>query len=217
LRRPGASLIYAGHPIVLDLRTSIAGCGYTEAGLLQAALVDLGRSYGIPTASNGLTTDSHLCDSQAAVERWNTGFLGVLAGAVLNGGAGSLGPLSTASLEQMVIDDDIYGRMARICDGVEIDTDTLALDVIAATGPNGHFIENPHTLRHMRRKFRHSALAVRLNHENWVQGGAKSVADAAHARVQSILARSAQPRFESAAVAELQRIAAAAERALAAA
>jgi trimethylamine--corrinoid protein Co-methyltransferase len=53
--RPGTNILYAGFPFVLDMRTSIASNGYTECGLLAAAIVDIGRSYHLPTASNGLT------------------------------------------------------------------------------------------------------------------------------------------------------------------
>jgi trimethylamine--corrinoid protein Co-methyltransferase len=78
LAKPGTKVICASHPVVLDMHTSIASMGNSDVGLLAAALVDLGRSYGILTASNGLTTDSHTCDEQAALEKLITGYLAVL-------------------------------------------------------------------------------------------------------------------------------------------
>ena len=212
LVRPGAEVIYAGHPILLDMRTSIASCGQAEAGLLAAALVELGRSYHIPTASNGLTTDSHACDEQAAVEKMITGYQAVMSGAALNGGAGSLGSVGTASLEQLVVDDDVYGRIFRMYEGFKVDSETLAWDVIATVGPKGHYLEHPHTLEHMRRELRYSKLANHVNPEVWMKGGAPDAVDLAAARVKAILGRKLEPRFEPKVLAELDHIATVAER-----
>jgi trimethylamine--corrinoid protein Co-methyltransferase len=206
LAKPGAKVIYAGHPVVLDMHTSIASMGYTEIGLLAAALVDLGRSYGIPTASNGLTTDSHACDEQAALEKLLTGYLAAASGAALNGGAGSLAAVGTASLEQLVIDDDIYERILRLAQGIEINPDTLGLEVIAAVGPNCHFLAEPHTLKYMRREFQPSRLAVRLNAEAWIEAGAKDAAELAADRVKAILRCAPEPRLEPRVLAELRHI-----------
>jgi trimethylamine--corrinoid protein Co-methyltransferase len=212
LAKPGTKVIYAGHPVVLDMRTSIASMGYTEIGLLAAALVDLGRSYGFPTASNGLTTDSHVPDQQAAIEKLITGYLAVLSGAALNGGAGSLATVGTASLEQLVIDDDIYERILRMCEGIHVDQDTLGLDVIASVGPRGHYLAEPHTLKYLRQEFRRSALATRLNPEAWMEAGGKDASELAAESVKAILKDPPEPRLEGSVLSELSHLAERAER-----
>ena len=212
LAKPGTKVIYAGHPVVLDMHTIIVSMGYTEVGLLAAALVALGRSYGIPTASNGLTTDSHACDEQAAVEKMITGYSAVLSGAVLNGGAGSLATVGTASLEQLVIDDDIYERILRMCRGIDCNPETLAFDVIEAVGPNRHYLAEPHTLEYLRREFSFSKLATRLNSEAWIESGAKDCVELAADRVDSILSSPAEPRLDPPVLHELRRLVATAEQ-----
>jgi len=212
LVRPGAKILYAGFPFVLDMTTSIASNGYTECGLLAAASVDIGRSYRLPTASNGLTTDSHVCDEQAAVEKLLTGYAAVLGGASLNGGAGSLASVGTASLEQLVIDDDIYERLFRFVEGISVNNDTLALEVIAAVGPQHHFLEQPHTLKYLRREFRHSKLASRLSSGAWVEQGGRDAVDVAADRVKTILKSSPESPLAPKVLAELNRIVAAAEK-----
>jgi len=209
--RPGAKILYAGFPFVLDMTTSIASNGYTECGLLAAAIVDIGRSYHLPTASNGLTTDSHVCDEQAAVEKLLAGYAAVLSGASLNGGAGSLASVGTASLEQMVIDDDIYERVFRFVEGISVNNDTLALEVIAAVGPQHHFLEQPHTLKYLRREFRHSKLASRLSSGAWVEQGGRDAVDVAADRVKTILKSSPESPLAPKVLSELSRIVAAAE------
>jgi trimethylamine--corrinoid protein Co-methyltransferase len=211
LARPGAKILYAGFPFVLDMRTSIASNGYTECGLLAAAIVEVGRSYHLPTASNGLTTDSHVCDEQAAVEKLLTGFAAVLSGASLNGGAGSLAAVGTASLEQLVIDDDIYERIFRFQEGINVDHDTLALEVISAVGPQHHFLEQPHTLKYLRREFRHSKLANRLTPGAWLAHGGQDAVDVAADRVKTILKDPPGSPLPLQVLAELSRLVAQAE------
>jgi trimethylamine--corrinoid protein Co-methyltransferase len=212
LAKPGAKILYAGFPIVLDMSTGTASNGYTECGLLAAASVDIGRSYHFPTASNGLTTDSHVCDEQAAVEKLLTGYAAVLSGASLNGGAGSLAAVSTASLEQLVIDDDIYERIFRFREGISVNKDTLALEAIAAVAPLHHFLEEPHTLKYLRREFRHSKLASRLSPVAWIEQGGQDAVDVAAGRVGTILKSSPESRLEPPVLAELSRIVSQAEQ-----
>jgi len=212
LARPGAKILYAGFPFVLDMMTSVASNGYTECGLLAAASVDIGRCNHLPTASNGLTTDSHVCDEQAAVEKLITGYAAVLSGASLNGGAGSLAAVGTASLEQLIIDEDIYERIFRFVEGINVNSDSLALEVIAAVGPQHHFLEHPHTLKYLRREFRHSKIASRLSSGVWVEQGGCDAVDVAANKVKTILKGSPESPLAPEILAELRRIVARAEQ-----
>jgi trimethylamine--corrinoid protein Co-methyltransferase len=45
----------------------------------------------------------------------------------------------TVSKESLVIDDEIIGGLYRVLDGVDVNTATLALQVIDSVGPGGHF------------------------------------------------------------------------------
>ena len=56
--------------------------------------------------------------------------------------------MGTTSLEQLVIDDDIYERIFRISDGIRTEEDALAMDVIAAIGPARH-LEEAHTIKYI--------------------------------------------------------------------
>lgn len=211
LAKPGAKILHAGFPFVLDMMTGTASNGYGECGLLAAAIVEIGRSYHFPTASNGLTTDSHVCDEQAAIEKFMTGFPAVLSGASLNGGAGSLAAVGTASLEQLVIDDDMYERIFRFRDGINVNRDTLALEVISAVGPRHHFLEKPHTLKYLRQEFCHSKLANRLNPGIWIERGGHDAVDVAGERVKTILKGSPESRLAPQVLVELSQIVARAE------
>ena len=52
--------------------------------------------------------------------------------------------------ENLVLDDDLYHRARHLFLDIPVDEEELALDVIDAVGPGGHFLAQPHTRRHMR-------------------------------------------------------------------
>jgi len=185
--RPGAPIIYTGHPLIMDMRTSLASVGFTEIGLLQAACIDLGRHFGLPTGSDGLMTDTCSPDAMAASEKWSSAFLPALAGANINAGAGSLACISTISLEQLAIDDDIYGRLFRQLRGFTLDEETLAAEVIARAGYDASFLGDPHTLAHFRSEYSFSELANRENAPHWEAMGSKEVLERAAGQVQHLL------------------------------
>ena len=188
LHRPGAPVVYAAHPMALDMKTGNPSISMGEVGLMSAACVEIGRFYGLPTSSNGICTDACTPDPLATLEKWANGYLPLMAGANVNGGAGSLACVSTVSLEQVVIDDDVYGHMFRQARGLQVDDETLAADVIAAVGPGNSYIMEEHTLAHFRDEYYFSPLANRLSAPTWEAAGARNALDQAADRVRNILA-----------------------------
>ena len=188
LHRPGAPVVYAAHPMALDMKTGNPSISMGEVGLMSAACVEIGRFYGLPTSSNGICTDACTPDPMATLEKWANGYLPLMAGANVNGGAGSLACVSTVSLEQVAIDDDVYGHMFRQARGLHVDEETLAADVIAAVGPGNSYIMEEHTLAHFRDEYYFSPLANRLSAPTWEAAGAHDALDQAADRVRNILA-----------------------------
>ena len=215
LHAPGAPVVYAGHPVILDMRTGSASFGFPEIGLLAAACIELGHYYGLPTGSDGVTTDSCLPDATAAIEKWTSGYLPAMAGASVNGGAGALASQGTISLEQLVIDDEIYGHFFRQMRGIEVNDDTLAEGLIQQVGPAGSFLAEEHTRLHCRSEYYYSRLANRLNAPAWEAAGSPDVIDRAEERVRSILAQTPVRFVTEEQARELDQVLAKAEEALA--
>jgi trimethylamine--corrinoid protein Co-methyltransferase len=215
LHRPGAPVVYAAHPMALDMKTGMASISVGEVGLMSAACVQIGRHYGLPTASNGICTDTCTPDPMATLEKWANGYLPMMAGANVNGGAGSLACVGTVSLEQIVIDNDLYGHIFRHMRGLRVTEDTLAGDVMARVGPGRDYIMDEHTLAHFRDEYYFSPLANRLNAPTWEAAGGKDAVERAAQLVKDSLARPAKPFLSEAQSREVQRLLAQAEAALA--
>ena len=214
LTRPGAMAVYSGYPVVMDMRTGLAAFGLAEVGLLAAACIEIGRYYGLPTSSNGLTTDTCSLDAMASIEKWNSGYLPALAGANLNGGAGALASQSTISLEQLVIDDDIFGGIFRQMRGIEVNDATLAGELIHKVGPRGSFLASDHTREHYRGEYWYSPLASRVSAAVWEAAGSESVLERARDRVSAILAVPEEPLLTEEQTTDVCALVQEAERAL---
>ncbi len=51
----------------------------------------------------------------------------------------------------MVLSDEIIGMTKVAMGGIEINEDTLPIDLIARVGPRGNYVSERHTLRHFRK------------------------------------------------------------------
>ena len=76
--------------------------------------------------------------------------------------------------------------------GLEINEETLALDVIHEHALSGDFLEARHTLRHVREDWQ-PRLVDRHNYEQWLASGGTSMRERARARIDEILG--AEPRY----------------------
>jgi trimethylamine--corrinoid protein Co-methyltransferase len=78
--------------------------------------------------------------------------------------------MSTIAFEQFVIDNDILGMAMRAVQGIEVNDETLALDVIDRVGPGSHFLADDHTFQHMRTEhYFPSEVINRQDRETWAQ------------------------------------------------
>ena len=72
---------------------------------------------------------------------------GALAGADIFGHLGISGVDQGASLAMLMLQHEMIGYIERILRGFEVNTDTLAVDVIREVGHDGTFLDAMHTVR----------------------------------------------------------------------
>jgi trimethylamine--corrinoid protein Co-methyltransferase len=98
----------------------------------------------------------------------------------------------TASYDKLVVDNEIIGMVMRAVEGIKVNDETLAFDLIKKAGPGGHFISARHTRRHMRSEIYKPKHSDRENRDRWQKEGAKDSRQRAAEKAQEILARPAQ-------------------------
>ena len=94
----------------------------------------------------------------------------------------------TVSLEQLVLDDEVNGIIKRMRRGIEVNSDSIAAEVIKQVGPAKDFLMEDHTLDNLRSGEFWEGDTVRYKvYDTWVAGGAKRVEFQAKQRVEKIL------------------------------
>lgn len=86
----------------------------------------------------------------------------------------------------MVIDDEIVRMVFRLAEGIEVNDETLALDLIHSIGPGGHYLTEKHTLKHFKEHVI-PEISNRKSYEAWEREGAKTVIDVAREKTKEIL------------------------------
>jgi len=187
LKRKGARIIGGGGKSPMDMRTASYAYGGTEAYLLEAVQAELSSYYNIPFFGKGGCSDSKILDGQFAIEATQGLFLDGLSGVNLIHDIGYLESGLTSSCDSLVIGNEIIGLVKRFIKGVEINDESLALDVINEVGPGGNFIITEHTLRLFKKEIWMPELLNRKNYESWNSDGRKSFADVVNEKTRWIL------------------------------
>ena len=186
--QPGLPFIMGGVLSVMDMSSMILAYGAPELPLMMAGLTELAHYAGLPLWQTGGCTDAKTFDAQAMIEGSLSCFFSALTGGDLCHDVGYTESAMTGSVFQLAAMDEAIGYSRRITRGIEVNEDTLAVDVIHHVGPNGHYLREPHTRRHFKTEFWYPNLHDRHNFEEWDASGRMTMKDRTVARVQDILA-----------------------------
>jgi trimethylamine--corrinoid protein Co-methyltransferase len=187
LANPGCPVLIGPIPATVNLQSGRYLGGSVELGLCNAAITQMAHFYKVPIYNSAGMTEAKLPDIQAGIEKTQSVIQVALAGSnFIHHAAGMLEDMSTIAYEQFVIDNEILGMAMRAVRGIEVNDDTLALDVIDQVGPGNHFLMEDHTLSYMRSEYyTPSDVFNRQSRHNWEQDGGQ---DARH-RAKEIACR----------------------------
>jgi trimethylamine--corrinoid protein Co-methyltransferase len=173
---PGTCIVIGGVQSILDMRHSVYSYGAPELGLLSAAMTELCKHVGLPMFSTGGCSDAKMLEPQSAMEAALSINMALLSGGNLVHDCGYTESGMTGSLFQLVMDDEIIGMARAIHQGIEVNEQTLALEVIDRVGPGGHYLYEDHTLQWFRSHWR-PTLMDRRSFEEWDVRGRLSMRD----------------------------------------
>ncbi len=178
---------YSGRLSMMDLRTGKNVWGMPEMALASAATVQIAHKYKMIADVYGVTMDGNMLDIQAGIERATTAMIPAMAGADNLSGIGGAWE-NAASYEMLVIDNEIYSDVFRAVRGFDVNTDTLAIDMIDKVGHMGNFLAQPHTMRHLKLgAIRNSQLYDKRTSERAKKEGVRPLTEVAKDVVRKIL------------------------------
>lgn len=186
--QPGLPFFMGGVLSVMDMSSMILAYGAPELSLMMAGLTELAHFAGLPLWQTGGCTDSKTFDGQAMIEGSLSCFFSALSGGDLTHDVGYTESAMTGSVFQLAAMDEAIGYARRITRGIEVNEDTLAVDVIHKVGPNNHYLREQHTRDYFKSEFWYPKLHDRRNFEEWEMMGRTTMKDRTVDRVRDILA-----------------------------
>jgi len=187
LTNPGAPFVYGVQAHHLDMTSTISVYGAPVYQVARAMSAEMGRHYGLPTWGNAGMSDSCVMDEQAAADAAISVLLALLTGTNLAHDVGYLEAGLTTSPEMMVFTAEMIGMMRRFAEGIRLDAEAMALEVIDAVGPGGDFLITDHTMDHFRDLWEPSLLS-RARVEDWAAAGRKRLGDRLREKTLALMA-----------------------------
>ncbi len=176
LVNPGNPVVWSPSSTVAWLKTASYSTGTPEAMLPNILVLQMAKDlYKIPTRSMAGLTDSKTPDCQAGYETMQNLMLAMLGGAqIIYEALGVLDNIMTTSYEKIIIDEELYKRVKRICMGMEVTRTEATLRLIQELGSLGECLTHPHTLEHFRDMWR-PTISNWNSYSDWEEGGSEDL------------------------------------------
>jgi trimethylamine--corrinoid protein Co-methyltransferase len=176
-------ILNAATPTTIDMKTMVMPYAEPEG---KSFALEMNFYYNLPVFSIGGCSDSKLLDEQAIMEAALSLFSATIRGGNMIHDIGYLESGLTGSLELVVICDEIISWLKAYLQGLEINQETLALDVIHEHALTADFLGTEHTVRHVREGWQPN-LVDRHNFEGWMASGGMSMGKRAKTKIDDIL------------------------------
>ena len=186
---PGWPVIYAPVLAAMNPRTGLYSSGTIDNALLSTAAIEMGHYYNLPVEGTGGGTDHFVPRVQAGYERAMTAMMPILAWPDLLVGCGLLGGSMVLSMEQLLIDAEIFRMSKHAAMGIDTSEEKWLMKSIQETGPGGHFLGRRSTVKAIRNgEWFHPKIGYHGTFEAWDLNDRPNLMDQAHAHVKEMLA-----------------------------
>ena len=147
---PGAPFIYAPALSAAEPHSARFSGGAVEHALLGAAVSEMGRFYGLPVQASTGGSDNPAPGVQCTYERALNWALPGLSWPDILVGPGLLDGATTLSIEQLVLDLEVYTRVKRLRYGIDCSESRWLEEVIEKVGPQGSYLAQRSTSQALR-------------------------------------------------------------------
>lgn len=207
MAHPGAAVFHSLLPGIMHPHTGDYQSSTLEGSLLYPLGAEMAHHWGVPTLAGVFGTDAMVPGWESAAEAESSLLLCALVGAETGSGLGLVESCMLLYPESILLDADVYHRVRNEAAGLDTSPEAIALDVIKAVGPRGHFLAHRHTRTNLRmRQFSHLTGQPRQG------GGYRDPLEVAREKIDWILANHSPQPLEETQRAELTRILKAADR-----
>ncbi|MAF85475.1 MAG: hypothetical protein CL875_03205 [Dehalococcoidales bacterium] len=189
LIEPGAAVQMANFVHPMHMQKGHPVFGAVESALHTAIFAQMFRHYGIPTHNWLGFTSGKKIDFQGGYEKSMNALVTAVSGVNLTEIHGAIYGELVWNPVQAVIDEDVAGWIGRFVEGVKINEETLAVNLIEEVGPiPGFYLNTKHTRKWWRDEQFIPKVADRESYGEWVKTGKKDIITRAKERVAELIA-----------------------------
>jgi trimethylamine--corrinoid protein Co-methyltransferase len=189
LIKPGIRLAVKDFIFPVSMRTGAPVFGTVETVLHNAVFHQMFQKYDIPRASTNSYPSAKLPDYQCGYEKATSILSAAVSGANYTEPYGGVHGELTHHPLQSILDNDLAGMIGRYIEGVTVNNETMAIDLIQEVGPiPGHFLGKKHTRNWWKQEWFVPEVADRLTYPEWLVTGKKTCIDYAREKMENILA-----------------------------
>jgi len=177
-------------PLLFDMRTAVDDEVGPGAHLLRLATAQLSAYVfgGEYRGAGWPITAAKLPGAQSMMEKSIDALWGLCAGGRSFGGLGTLADTDVGSTVQLMLDLELMGYCQRLLEGITVDADRIAEQLIAEIAPTGsRYLETDHTLKYFREELWSPELMDRRVPMAWVREP-RTMLDNARSQARELLA-----------------------------
>lgn len=190
LIKPGTAIMVADFVHPMDMRGGHPAFGAVECALHEAMFTQIFRGYGIPTHHWYGFVSAKKMDFQSGYEKSMIALLTAMAGTNLVEIHGAMYGELVWSPVQAVMDEDVVGWIGRFLEGVNVNNETLAIDLIEEVGPiPGFYLNKEHTRKWWKKEHFIPKVADRAAFQEWLRTGKKDIIALAKERTEELIAK----------------------------
>jgi trimethylamine--corrinoid protein Co-methyltransferase len=189
LIKPGAPFAFCHGMSPMDMRRGGPILGQVGDAFGNVIMNQLLRKYQIPSwPTGGWASNSKKIDYQTGYEKSMATLVSAMSGGHIHlfQGGSSIELLYNPVLS--IMDDDVAGWIGRYIEGVCVNDETLAIDLINQVGPiPGHYLSTAHTREWWQKEQYLPAVADLEAYPVWVKSGKRDTIDLAKEKMEQIL------------------------------
>lgn len=178
------------HPLAMtmDWQTGMGLSASIESTIMTAGSIQVANEiFNMPVDVHGPWSDTHIADSQSALERTFQTLFPALSGAASIAGFGDVQEGLAFCPVQLGIDEELVGFTLKALEGIPVDDDRLCADAIKRAGFGGNFMTDETTIKYLRTDYYQPKILNRLSREQWVKAGSKDINARAKERIKKLM------------------------------
>jgi len=190
LIKPGIGISIQHGIKPMDMKRGTPRYGAVSKGLTTVMVNQLLRRYAIPSFSTaGFTSNSKKIDFQCGFEKATGTLVSALSGGNMHVFHGGSAVELFYSPILSILDDDIAGWIGHFLEGVVVNDERLAINLINEVGPiPGHYLNREHTRKWWKEEQFIPKATDREVYPVWIKTGKKDAIDHAKEMMEEILA-----------------------------